>query len=365
MEQRNKTALVLGGGGARGAYEIGVWQALRETGEAIDMVAGSSVGAINGAMVAQGAFDLAVTLWEQIRPEMVIDASVIKKKKSPLRELLETYVDEAALRRGTMEYGLVTMELPSMEPRHLFLPDIPEGQLLDFIQASSALLPAFFPKDIDAVKYVDGGYVDNLPVEMVEKRGAGRILAVDLDTGIKRKDAIRKAENLTLIHCRWDLGNVLVFDGKTAARNIRLGYLDGMKALSVFEGGWYAFSKGEIGKRPMEAAETAARIYQLDPLPIYTRASFLRALSDAVDSYRADTEKELAASLERIRAGRPEIEHLPKLLGKINNRSVTLLLAELAKEHGDLRNILLAKPLLALFRDEAKAAAYLLKEGLL
>ena len=105
METKEKTALVLGGGGARGAYEIGAWQALRETGQKIDMVFGASVGAINGAMVVQDAFDLAVTLWKEAKTEMVIDTSLIKSKRSPLRKLLEQYVDEAAIRASGIEIG--------------------------------------------------------------------------------------------------------------------------------------------------------------------------------------------------------------------------------------------------------------------
>ena len=50
-KKRKKTALVLSGGGSRGAYEAGAWQALVETGIEIDIVTGASVGSINGAMV--------------------------------------------------------------------------------------------------------------------------------------------------------------------------------------------------------------------------------------------------------------------------------------------------------------------------
>ena len=60
-----KTALVLGGGGSRGAYEIGVWQALREMDIDIHIVTGTSIGAINGAAIAQGDYDMAVRMWKQ------------------------------------------------------------------------------------------------------------------------------------------------------------------------------------------------------------------------------------------------------------------------------------------------------------
>ncbi len=61
-----KKGLVLAGGGSRGAYQIGVWQALRELDFQIQAVAGTSVGALNAAMVAQDDFEGALALWERL-----------------------------------------------------------------------------------------------------------------------------------------------------------------------------------------------------------------------------------------------------------------------------------------------------------
>jgi NTE family protein len=122
MENR-KTALVLGGGGSRGAYEIGVWQALRELGIKIDVITGSSVGAINGALIVQDTFDLAVSLWKEIETPMVFDMEIkdiiantgIGTNK--LKDLLTKYIDEADRQEIRHDYGLVTLELPSMAPK--------------------------------------------------------------------------------------------------------------------------------------------------------------------------------------------------------------------------------------------------------
>lgn len=65
--------LVLGGGGAKGAYEIGVWKALRELDVPIKAVTGTSVGALNGAIIVQGDFDVAYELWTTISIENVIN----------------------------------------------------------------------------------------------------------------------------------------------------------------------------------------------------------------------------------------------------------------------------------------------------
>ena len=64
--------LVLGGGGSRGAYEIGVWRAARELKIDFDVVTGTSIGALNGALVVQGDYDFAVDMWENMNYEAVM-----------------------------------------------------------------------------------------------------------------------------------------------------------------------------------------------------------------------------------------------------------------------------------------------------
>ena len=106
--EHKKTALVLSGGGSRGAYEAGVWQALAETGTGIDIVTGASVGAINGAMVCQGDLEATIALWREIETHMVFDVpeggqpldyarEVILRggvSAGGLKKLLEKYIDE-------------------------------------------------------------------------------------------------------------------------------------------------------------------------------------------------------------------------------------------------------------------------------
>ena len=66
-------ALALEGGGAKGAYQIGAWKALREAGVKIDAVAGTSVGALNGALIVMGDLEKAEAIWENIRYSQVMD----------------------------------------------------------------------------------------------------------------------------------------------------------------------------------------------------------------------------------------------------------------------------------------------------
>ena len=66
-------ALALEGGGAKGAYQIGVWKALRQAGIRVTAVAGSSVGSLNGALITMGDLDKAEELWKNIRYSQIMD----------------------------------------------------------------------------------------------------------------------------------------------------------------------------------------------------------------------------------------------------------------------------------------------------
>ena len=83
-----KTALVLSGGGSRGAYEIGVWQALCELDVKPSIVTGTSVGALNGAVIAQGDLEKARRLWQELETSRVFDDVPLDETLPPRRKWL-------------------------------------------------------------------------------------------------------------------------------------------------------------------------------------------------------------------------------------------------------------------------------------
>lgn len=301
-----KTALILGGGGSRGSYQVGVWKALRELGVEIDMVAGTSVGAINGISIAMNNFEQAEELWRNTRTAEVFD---IAKEKNPenlsemeeawglaremllhggaestgLMELLTNFVDEDSFRDASIEYGLVTTEIPTLKGHYLFKNDIPKGRLFDFVIASASCFPAAHYHVIDNVKYIDGAYTDNLPVKMALDKKASRIIAVDLQgLGIIRKPALRiaqeRSDEFILIKSKWDLGNILTFEAPRMERNMRLGYLDAMKAFNQLEGSRFTFEKDAFSKKNISRADAAADAFGLDPLEIYNESKLTAQL---------------------------------------------------------------------------------------
>lgn len=266
-----KTALVLSGGGSRGAYEVGVWRALRELGERFSIVTGTSVGAINAAVVTQGSEELAEHLWRELETSRVFDVdldetlparqkllSAVKlfgkaamaqggAGTEALSALLRTYINEESIRASSIDMGVVTVQLDTMKPCYIWKDQMPQGLLVDYLIASSSLFPAIKPHEIGGVKYIDGGYADNLPIRMAIDRGASRVIAVDMDAiGVVRRDKAFAQYEIRTISSYWNLGAILLFDPNSARLNMRLGYLDTMRSFEVFDGFAYAFVRGTL-----------------------------------------------------------------------------------------------------------------------
>ena len=266
-------ALVLGGGGARGSYELGVWKALIEMDISIDIVVGTSIGAVNGALLAQGDYANAEKLWRTFDVGRMLGVedyndkdlkekiwvSLQKHAKESLTKsgglgvsagefkcMLEDYLDEEKIRNSKTKFGLMTVELNSLTPVGTFADQMPPGQIVDYIMASAAIVPALKPYEIDGKKYIDGAYYDNIPLELAKEKGATKFIAVDLQAfGRIRKESFSEVadENIHYIRSYWDLGPGLVLDEDIVSRNIMLGYYDTLKSFQAFDGNAYTFIK--------------------------------------------------------------------------------------------------------------------------
>jgi len=368
--KKRKTALVLSGGGSRGGYQCGVWQALEELGIDIDIVVGVSVGAINGSMVVQGDSIKTANLWREMETDMVFDveeeltlAEVAKEMihnqgvgSTGLQKLLHDYVDEDAIRRSPVDFGLEVVEIPTFKPHFLWKEDIPEGQLADFITASASVFPAIHAHKIGDKFYADGGYEDVCPAFMALEKGATEVIAVYLAAlGRTRPERLEQVPNLTMIESKWDLGDVLNFDKTRSKRLIRLGYLDTMKTFGIYEGEYYTFVKGDFDKRTLKRADTAAKVFDLDPLILYRRTTFLGKLGSAVLDARRDME---ALAEVDLTAGDMTMAKLGTLLKKVNRKTATVWIADHIRSKGE-DSIFLKKYAGKILKEETDAAKFL------
>lgn len=262
-------ALVLSGGGAKGAYEIGVWKALRKLHIKYDLVTGTSVGALNGALFVQGDYQKAYDMWRNMNfnlifaegfSDKIMEQGTFELVKaymkgilksggmdvSRLEETMDEFISPEKFYKSKVDFGMVTVNLSTLKPMSLTKKEIPEDKLHDYLMASATCFPAFKIKNIDGQKFVDGGYYDNLPINLAISMGASEVIAVDLDAvGFKRKKKEKKIP-VTLISPRNEIGNFLVFDKSLARKAICYGYNDTMKVYGKFDGNVFTFKKYHI-----------------------------------------------------------------------------------------------------------------------
>lgn len=203
LDLTKEYGLVLDGGGARGAYQIGAWTALEEAGVNVCAVAGTSVGALNGALICMDSVENAQKVWAEMKFSRVMDVddewmqhlfskdgklkevlSELWKKLSdggvdvtPLRNLIHEMVDEEKIRHSGKEFCLLTFSVTDMKEMDLSLEDIPEGALEDFLLASAYLL-GFKNEKLQGKRYIDGGVINNVPLNSLLNRGYKDIITI-------------------------------------------------------------------------------------------------------------------------------------------------------------------------------------------
>ena len=257
--------VVLSGGGSKGSYQIGVWKALRKLNIKYDIVTGTSVGALNGALMTQNTYFKAKRLWNNLTMKKVFkdidETSGLKVFKTysknflinrgtdvkGLEEIIEDLFNPHKFYKSKINFGLVTYNSTTRKPTTIEKKDIPENKLKDYLLASSACYPVISKKEIDGEKYIDGGYYDNLPINFACQLGADEIIAVDLHAiGIRR--ITKKNVKVIKITPNNKLSNFMIFDKYESRRNIKYGYNDTMKVFNKYEGIKYTFKLNSIKK---------------------------------------------------------------------------------------------------------------------
>jgi NTE family protein len=228
MAQRKKVGLVLGGGGAKGAAEVGVLKVIEEAGIPIDYIVGTSIGSIVGGLYSIGysaqtldslfrTQDWIFLLSDQVKRQ---DVSAFSKNESE-RYLLRIPL---SLKKNTpLAAGLVTgqniynlfsnmtigyHDVPSFNdlpiPFACVAVDVVAGKevvlssgSLPLAMRSSMSIPGVFsPVEKGNMLLIDGGTLNNFPSDVVKKMGADIIIGIDLSTGWKKKEELGSMSNI-------------------------------------------------------------------------------------------------------------------------------------------------------------------------
>jgi len=280
-----RTGLVLGGGGARGAYQIGVWRALEELGISFEMVSGTSVGALNGGLILQGELDAAVKMWQDIDTQQILSFPSEKKagvealspeglvsaiqqltvsairnvgvSTAPLQQLIADMMDQQKISRSGKDFFIITTHIPDMKETVISLADTKESDLPLWLLASASFFPAMAAAKVDGEYYVDGGYRNNIPTDVLLAHGATEIIEVNVK-GPGLTKPLRLPPDISYIQLEspWSLGTVLLFDGKRSDWNMKLGYFETMKRFERYAGKFYTFPLARFMQESQELTQS-------------------------------------------------------------------------------------------------------------
>lgn len=346
-------AIALEGGGAKGGYEIGVWQALDEAGIKYNAVSGTSVGALNGGLMAMRDLPRAIDAWNNMKLGKVIELDeeqeenlsrafngdiglddvqrlipealeIIKNRGldvAPLRAWVREVVDARAIKESGVELYIATVSITDRKALEVKVNDLPEDQICDMLLAS-AYHPTFRLEKLGGKFYTDGGFVDTLPLHALVTNGYKDIIAVRIPgIGHNRRFKMPDDVNVTYIATNADLGGVLNFDAEQSRRDMAIGYLDAKRVLYGLYGKHYYIERSMTDREALnmllDSLETGENLRQFCERDLPRVARHLDAegdyyelliavLEDAaakqnIDNMRIYKDTELVAKLEESR----------------------------------------------------------------
>ncbi|WP_438863129.1 patatin-like phospholipase family protein [Neptunicella sp.] len=222
------TALVLGGGGARGGAHLGVIRQLESQNIPIDIIVGTSIGAFIGGLYASGSSPdeihkiLTELNWGSgYRDRVYRDEMPMRRKHQrdefPIRLDLGVDLDGIKMPKGVL-LGQAMAELVvqafGVQPDLAHFDQLPipfravatnlinrdavvldSGSLVSAVQASMSIPGVVRPMQLNGLLLVDGGVANNLPISIAKQLGAERVIAVDIEAPLKTQDQLNSAPN--------------------------------------------------------------------------------------------------------------------------------------------------------------------------
>lgn len=283
--------LVFSGGGGKGAYEIGVWKALKEFNidKNIKVISGTSVGALNAALFSQGDLEKAIKVWMNISQDKILHINGDSIKNKIVSLPFSNFVLSKAnnLLSGIDNFGIFSQEglrkiirenliinhgndfkipiyicafnIQKLIPEYFYLNIENFSNIENYLLASAAIPGIFSPIDVNGEKYFDGGLVDNTPVKPLLNENLKYIITVSLSRDPLLNDYAKNSPGIKFwnIVPNDDVGNLikgtLNFNPDYAMKLMNYGYNDTKRILEEM----YQFLL--IEKKIIENAESIGK----------------------------------------------------------------------------------------------------------
>lgn len=340
-----RIGLVLGGGGARGAAHVGVLKVLEQEGIAIDMIVGTSMGAIVGALYSAGyrAADIEAILeeidWSKAlsdQPNRTQFSAQRKADGAAIPSSLEIGIGREGLRtpQGVLQgqnFGILLRELllPTSGITHFDHLPIPfravatdlvngeavildQGDLVEVVRASMSVPGVFQPIRIEGKLLIDGGIADNVPIRIAQDMGATRLIVVDVGAGLSLEEDLTSPASVTMqaisilmdrdtrqslarlddgdVLIRPDLGDINAADFQRAAEAVPLGEAAALaqrEALQAMRASAQRLAEHEARPQPLWSTERRIDAVQIDG-QFTRRASNVAKHAQSLVGARAD-----------------------------------------------------------------------------
>ena len=264
MERKNY-GLVLCGGGGKGAYQIGVWKALRERqmDQWIKGVSGASAGALNAMLFLNGDYDAAEKIWTEIRPVQFLDLvpdgycsregiqklmrekiSLEKVARSPIPAYISVThaspAQDSVPGRITSAVASLNQDSDDRTGEYLLVNDRSSEEIANILLASTAIPLVYDPVEIDGQMYRDGGLFDNVPIRPLLQTGLRDLIIVKCSQNQQCDPyLLSQADSILEIAPSVNIGKLisgtLDFDGRNAAYRMQIGYYDTIRAIEYYD----------------------------------------------------------------------------------------------------------------------------------
>lgn len=262
-----KLGIAFGGGGGRGAYQIGVWQALRETrlDKVTAAVSGTSVGALNACLFLQGSIETAFNIWKgSVGTKILLPQphtiKAVKKlsfaslselagrigsqgafSREGLLEIIEGFLDMDIISKSSIPFTVAAVNTKKNKVEY-FKINLLHPEMIKIILCATSAIPWIFPPEkINGTLYMDGGIPligDNCPIRPLANQGCDTVIAIPLDriSGINKEEfPYTRIVEIMPSNALWGpvsaIDGLLDFSPKEVLKRIRLGYEDAMKVL--------------------------------------------------------------------------------------------------------------------------------------
>lgn len=260
----SKMGLVFAGGGGKGAYQVGVWKALKsfDIDKQISAISGTSIGALNAMLFLQEKYSAAEDIWINISQEKMlpIDEKLILRNmfclsvsrnnlqsvfeweerlkeygtvsRDGLNELIDKYIDYEAIKKIDKQCYICCTEVPDIKAQYFDIKDFDNNSLKTLLHATSAIPLVFERECIDKKYYMDGGLVDNVPVKPLYDLGCDVIIVVYFNKRNRIDKSIYPNAKIIELLPSKDLGGwlrgTLNFSRHDAIDRVLEGYKDGV-----------------------------------------------------------------------------------------------------------------------------------------